>query len=331
MANKYTTQDLKEMQAWSLDRKIQVSQTRILEYGLKLNKQIYVSFSGGKDSTVLLDLVRRVFPETPAVFCDTGLEYPEIRDFVRTVDNVEWVYPCKYDRKTKSYVRTNFHEVINNYGYPLVSKEVSRATYFARRNIEKGQENTVYLQKFRGELMYNGKKSQYNIERWAFLLDAPFKVSPHCCYFLKHNPVKVYGRKTGRFSIVGTLAEESNIRRKNWLLTGCNSFEGTIQSRPLSFWTEQDILKYIKEFNLSYANKIYGEILQDDKGKYYTTGASRTGCVFCGFGAHLEKEPNRYQRLKVTHPKLWEYCMKEMNRGGLGMREPLEYIGVKVD
>lgn len=98
----------------------------------------------------------------------------------------------------------------------------------------------------------------------------------------------------------------------------------------MSFWTEQDVLEYLHRFKIPYAS-VYGEIKQDENGKYYTTGCNRTGCIFCGFGAHLEKEPNRFQQLKQTHPKIWEYCMKPCDCGGLGMREVLEYIGVKVE
>lgn len=76
------------MQSWSLQRKIQVTQTRIIEWYQKNNGKVYVSFSGGKDSTVLLDLARRIYPDIPAVFIDTGLEYPELRDFVKTIPNV---------------------------------------------------------------------------------------------------------------------------------------------------------------------------------------------------------------------------------------------------
>ena len=75
----------------------------------------------------------------------------------------------------------------------------------------------------------------------------------------------------------------------------------------------------------------YGEIKCDDKGRYYTTKCERTGCVFCMYGCHLDKKPNRFQRLKETHRKLWEYCMKSIECGGLGMREVLEFIGVPIE
>ena len=91
--NKYTVEDLRIMQSWSLQRKIQVTQTRIIEWYEKNNGRVYVSFSGGKDSTVLLDLVRRVYPNVPAVFIDTGLEYPELRGFVKSIPNVVWLKP----------------------------------------------------------------------------------------------------------------------------------------------------------------------------------------------------------------------------------------------
>lgn len=79
---------------------------------------MYISFSGGKDSTVLLDLVRSEYPNVKAVFVDTGLEYPEIRSFVKTFDNVEILKPKK-----------NFKQVIQEYGYPFFSKENAQKIY----------------------------------------------------------------------------------------------------------------------------------------------------------------------------------------------------------
>mgnify|MGYP000264252689 CR=1 FL=1 len=55
-----------------------------MEWYMRYDGQVFISFSGGKDSTVLLDLARRVYPDIPAVYVDTGLEYPELRDFVKT-------------------------------------------------------------------------------------------------------------------------------------------------------------------------------------------------------------------------------------------------------
>ena len=81
------------MQSWDLDRKIQVTTARILEWYEHYNGLVYVAFSGGKDSTVLLDLVRRIYPDVPAVFCDTGLEFPEIRQFAMSVNNVVVLRP----------------------------------------------------------------------------------------------------------------------------------------------------------------------------------------------------------------------------------------------
>ena len=148
---------------------------------------------------------------------------------------------------------------------------------------------------------------------------------------MKKDTINNYANTVGKKGIVGIMAEESKQRELAWLRTGCNAFDSKKPiSKPLSFWTEQDVLKYLKEFHISYCS-VYGEIVEDKNGKLHTTGRDRTGCVFCGFGAHLEKEPNRFQMLKQTHPKLWNYCMKPWDEGGLGMKEVLDYINVKTE
>lgn len=319
---KYTSNDLITMQNWSLERKIQVSLTRISEFGLKMNNKIYNSFSGGKDSTVLLDLVRRVFPDCPAVFIDTGLEYPELRDFVKTIDNVVWLKP-----------EMNFKKVIETYGYPIISKEISGLVEVAKHkpNGKVAQLFDPNSERVKEKTLKYGKSWGNAYIKWGNLLDAPFKVSNKCCNISKKAPAKKYEKETGNHPFIGTMACESKIRKNGWLQTGCNIFDSDRpKSMPLSFWTEQDILHYIKEFDLKYA-PIYGVIKQDKDGKYYTTGLQRSGCVYCGFGCHLEKEPNRFQKLKKTHPKIWNYCMKDLESGGLGMKNVLEYIGVEIE
>ena len=124
------------------------------------------------------------------------------------------------------------------------------------------------------------------------------------------------------------MACESKARETSWKIHGCNAFDSKRpSSQPLSFWTKQDILKYIQKYNLKYAS-VYGDIVEKD-GKLITTGCSRTGCVFCMYGCHLEPEPNRFQRLKETHPKLYEYCLKPWDKGGLGMKEVLDFSHIK--
>ena len=132
-----------------------------------------------------------------------------------------------------------------------------------------------------------------------------------------------YEKESKKHPILGTRASESRLRVSSWLRHGCNAFDAKRPtSQPLSFWTEQDILQYLKQFNIPYAS-IYGDIVENEHGKLMTAGASRTGCMFCMFGVHLEKGENKFQRMKKTHPKQWEFCIHK-----LGLGEILDYIGV---
>jgi len=123
MANKHEIWELQSMQVAPLNAKISMTKQRIRDWVNEFGVDgVYVSFSGGKDSTVLLTIAREMYPDIKAVFVDTGLEYPEIREFVKTWDNVDWLKP-----------KMNFKQVIEKYGYPFISKEVSEAVWGARK------------------------------------------------------------------------------------------------------------------------------------------------------------------------------------------------------
>lgn len=370
---KHTISDLQQKQSMPLAIKVKMTQNRIRgwvdNFGLD---GVYISFSGGKDSTVLLDIARNIYPDMLAVFVDTGLEYPEVRNFVKTYDNVEWLKPKK-----------NFRQVIEGYGYPFISKEVSEKVQGARRyiraiqgatqtpipyssciadllgidrriekenpeyqNLKMGvipNETTSYQQAMGTYPGKNGKASSYNLTKYKFFLDAPFEISANCCNVMKKAPFHSYGRKTGRKPITAQMASESRLRTQQWLRNGCNGFEMTSPiSNPMSFWTEQDVLLYIKIHNLPIAS-VYGEIVEV-KGKEVsvkdadtmglsdidrpflkTTGCSRTGCMFCRYGCHLEKE-SRFKRMKETHPKQYDYIMRPKEQGGLNYKEVIEWI-----
>lgn len=152
----------------------------------------------------------------------------------------------------------------------------------------------------------------------------PFLISHYCCAKMKKGPMKKYQHKNKLYPILGTLAEESRVRKQAWIRHGCNAFESASPtSQPLSFWTEQDILAYIVKYNLPIAS-VYGDIVAVDRdGNEYEpnsllgtegctlkcTGCDRTGCVYCGFGFNNERGETRFQRLARTHPRQYEYCM----------------------
>lgn len=126
----HTIDELRQLQAMPLSIKIRLTQNRIREWVNEFGTDgVYVSFSGGKDSTVLLDIVRKLYPTVRGVFVDTGLEFPEIREFVKTYENVEWLKP-----------KMNFKEVIKKYGYPFTSKETAECVEGAKRYLQDLQE-----------------------------------------------------------------------------------------------------------------------------------------------------------------------------------------------
>ena len=188
-------------------------------------------------------------------------------------------------------------------------------------------------------------RSAYSQERYKFFLEAPFEISNKCCNVMKKNPMHRYYRQTGRKPILATMASESRLRTQAWLKNGCNGFDLTIPtSTPMSFWTEQDVLLYIKENNLPICS-VYGDVVIDysamgqcenqmsfaDYGIFdnerpllKTTGCARTGCVLCAFGAHLEKD-SRFLMLKDTHPRLHN-LLYVLKNNGVTYAEAIDWV-----
>ena len=289
---------LKQRQSLPLAAKVRLSEVRIRAWYEHWKGQVYVSFSGGKDSTVLLHLVRSMYPGTPAVFVDTGLEYPEIRNFVKQTENVTWLKPKK-----------TFRQVLEQYGYPVISKQVSMGIS-RHHNTKSEAQKTLRL--MGGLNPSSGKKQAPSVsKKYHYLVDAPFRCSEQCCRVLKKDPFNSYSRETARVGISGTMAYESSVRKMNYLKNGCNAFDTkTPRSTPLSFWLEEDIWAYLKENNVPYS-------------KIYDMGETRTGCMFCMFGVHLEEGDNRFQRMAKSHPAQYKYCIET-----LGCGKVLDFIGV---
>ena len=290
---------LHQRQSLPLNAKIVRSKQRIHEYYDKLDGKVYVAFSGGKDSTALLHLVRSVYPGVPAVFSDTGLEYPEIREFVKTFDNVTVIKP-----------EMSFKKVLETYGYPIVSKKVARMI----RDMQHPTNKNVASRNFymTGKKRDGTTSNYFRIpEKYKYLIDAPFKISEQCCDIMKKQPFAKYEEKTGRHPYLGVMACDSEQRQASYLKTGCNSYTNyKIQSKPIAFWLRKDVDDYLKKFNLPYCS-------------IYDKGEEHTGCIFCMFGITMDGVPNRFQRMAVTHPKLYDYCMNKLN-----LKDILEYMNI---
>ena len=167
---------LKQRQSLPLHLKVQMTKRRIQEFYDHFDGKVYVCFSGGKDSTVLLHLVRSLYPEVPAVFVDTGLEYPEVRQFVKQTENVTVIRP-----------EITFKDVLQNYGYPVISKEVAQHIEDYRKHPDgyaacKFDSNSDYVKKY---------GSRYDLSKWIPLRDSDIKISSQCCKIMKKKPSEI--------------------------------------------------------------------------------------------------------------------------------------------
>ena len=205
MANKHSSYDLKQMQAVPLEQKIAMTKRRIREWYDYWDGMVYVSFSGGKDSTVLKHIVDSMHLDVPAVFVNTGLEYPEIQKFVKTFDNVTILRP-----------EMRFDEVIKKYGYPIISKEISEYVYQGRLALKNNCKKYSYrLQKLMGTAKdKNGNKSIYNVEKYRPLLYTDFVCGSYCCNTMKKKPVKLYTKKTGKKPMIAQMAWRTTRQRR---------------------------------------------------------------------------------------------------------------------
>ena len=148
-ANRHNSGDLAQMQSLPLEAKIIMTQLRIRAWCDHWCDQVYISFSGGKDSTVLKHIADNMPGgyDIPAVFVNTGLEYPEIQKFVRDIKSGE--FECFNSNIEIVRPEMRFDEVIKKYGYPVISKEVSKNLYFARKYcifvLELGAKKGLYI------------------------------------------------------------------------------------------------------------------------------------------------------------------------------------------
>ena len=349
-------QKMIQRQSLPLEQKIQMTKQRIKAWFDYHDSDVYEAYSGGKDSEVLKHIMIGMggkYARTPFVFSNTGLEMPEILQHVRKQKklgcNVVEIRPKK-----------TFDAVWKEYGIPLVSKKVARQI----RTMKAGSTGGGHTYKLYDEGITKAGHSAPSwklSQKWRFLIDEDIKMSEQCCDFLKKEPIATFEKANslkGR-GITGMMADEGGYRES---MTQCNTFTGAkAKSNPMLFWTQQDVWEYIEKYNVEICNVYYdrfykggemianaspyeqgakaydvvanAELIRGDgdtwaeygNGVFMVRGEKRTGCMFCAFGAHLEKGSNRFQRMSITHPRQHRLIMER-----IGMRKPLEIINVKV-
>ena len=280
-----TLEELKKRQSWTFDQKLDHAVATVENFYSRLQGRVFVSFSGGKDSTVLLDLCRRFVDKNMlAVFCNTGAEYPDVVKFVHSIDNVKIIKPS-----------STFKEVIEQRGFPLISKETARYIRQARHtNSDKLRELRLHPRE--------GKRFGYIPKKWQFLVQKNFDVSEECCEVLKKRPFRKFCKETKLRPLIATTVDESRLRMEAYIRRGgCSTFvENKEASYPLSIFSEGDIWHYIRKFDLRLCD-------------LYKKGFVRTGCMACGFGAHIDKE--RFNLLYKTCPRVAKKILCYENHG----------------
>lgn len=282
-----TIQELQQRQAWTLPQKIDHSLGVIDQFASHFDGKVYVSFSGGKDSVAMLSLVEMIIPNVKCVFVMTGCESPSVCRFIREQrehHDIEIIRPVK-----------TLKQVFAECGFPLVSKQTAHDIECVRRN--------PYCESSRKKLWLGNR--HHIPKQWMYLLNEPYKVSARCCFWLKHQPGQEYQKRTGRHPYIGLLASESRQRMLGYIQQGgCNflndSGKNHPRSLPLAIWTDTDVWAYIKDRHLS---------LPD----IYEKGARRTGCMGCGFGAHINSDG--IDTLQRLWPKMYDMIMNYENNG----------------
>lgn len=307
-------QKMNQRQSLDLEAKLAMTKARIKQWMDHWDEEVYLAFSGGKDSTVLKHIIESMGYNIPCVFSNTGLEMPEIVKFARAQKNVVEIRPKK-----------NFNEVWQEVGIPVGSKKVARQI----RTLKAGPTGGGNTYKLYDEGITSDGHSAPSwkiANKWRKFVNSDIKTSEQCCDYLKKEPIATYEKNTGLAGrgITGMMASEGGYRAE---MTKCNVFSGkNAKSSPMLFWNESDVYEYIEKYKVEIC-EVYFDREHEFNGKtVIIPGEKRTGCMFCGFGAHLEKGLNRFQKMAVTHPRQHAIVMDRM-----GMRKAMEMIDVKVD
>lgn len=315
----FKEETLQDKLKWSLDYKLFHFFSVIEKFYNEVEGKVYIGFSGGKDSTLLVHLCDlwcgwMGIEKFPLVFNNTTNEYAEILEFVKTYgDRVTWLRP-----------KMTFAQSLVKNGFPLISKETAQKisevkTTGSEKLRDIRMNGVVRVSKTTGKKYISGKLAK----KWQHLVEADIKLTSKCCDILKKEPVKRFEKESGLFPIIGTTVMESALRKQQYLKTGCNDFTGSRpKSKPLSLFTDENIWSLIEKYSIKVCSIYYDKSIDGEIVK----GETRTGCAYCGFGIQFEDpEDTKFHRLQKREPNRCESFM-----GKLGYRDALQHVGVRI-
>lgn len=293
----------------SLEDKIKLTYQVIIDWYENNYGRVFVAFSGSYQSSVLLYLVRKLYPDIPAVFVHSELDYPEKYQLASKSKNMI-ILPTKM----------KYREVIEKKGYQVVTREIS-ANVSSYRNTGSA---TAY-RTLCGKL----KNNQDNVmikNNWTFLINAPFKISKYCCSAMKFVPLRHYAAENKLFMYRGNVASHTSLISNNIDVKDiCNRYGKhmvSTRSFPLLFWRKQDIMECIIKKNIPYS-KHYGEICKVN-GRYKTERRQRKGCMLCLCGLNKYDIKNKFVEIKDMYP---DYYKKAFEYYGYNI--VCDYLGYK--
>lgn len=289
---KLTFDEVRYRQALPIEIKEAMSRQRIRDFVNEYGEEnIAVCYSGGIDSVFALAFARKYYPKIKAISV-IGIECKQNIKLIQKTENVE-IVPLKYSQQ----------QIIDKFGYPVVSKKTAKAIQRLQNPSEKNKKSRELA--LTGITSQGRKASSYKLaNKWRFLVEAPFQISAKCCYYMKETALQNYAKEKKHSTIVATIAEESKERMDGYARRGCTTFGELGYSTPFAFWTKQDILRWIVNEKIE-ISKAYGEVKEKD-GVLYTTKADRTGCPICMFGMQYDKEPNRFQIMYYDDFRAWK-------------------------
>lgn len=294
--------DLKQRQGLPLEAKIKKSIRVIEDFYEIYEGDVYIG-RGGVDSTIVSWLAQQsIYKDKIENVCVAGVE---------PIENIKF----NREQGVKLLKGGGTMNVIEEWGYPLISKQV--AAYISRYTRTKHE--WVKEKRLNGFMGRNGKRIMMGSipKKYQFLIYAPFEVSERCCDKTKKKPLKQYEKISKKHPITGEMASESLLRKNNYLKHGCIMTDKKApKCTPIGFWTSKDIKECILKYNIPYSKDIYGDIVEVN-GELVFSKEQRTGCTICAFGIMFDED--RFERLKAKNPMQYNYMMD----GGKWIRKDL--------